>query len=55
MTPFYEGTVSQIPVGRMGRAEEVAAQAVLLASPFGAYTNGANIVIDGGFTKRIQF
>ncbi|MCY4214201.1 MAG: SDR family oxidoreductase [Gammaproteobacteria bacterium] len=55
MTPFYESTVAGIPVGRMGRAEEVAAQAALLASPLGAYTNGANIVIDGGFTKRIQF
>ena len=55
MTPFYESTLAGIPVGRMGRAEEVAAQAALLASPYGAYTNGANIVIDGGFTKRIQF
>ena len=55
MTPFYESTLAGIPVGRMGRAEEVAAQAALLASPHGAYTNGTNIVIDGGFTKRIQF
>ena len=55
MTPFYESTVAAIPVGRMGRAEEIAAQAALLASPLGAYTNGTNIVIDGGFTKRIQF
>jgi len=55
MTPFYDDTVANIPVGRMGRPEEIAAQAVLLASPYGAYTTGANIVIDGGFTKRIQF
>jgi len=55
MKPFYDSTVAGIPVGRMGRAEEVAAQAALLASPYGAYTTGANIVIDGGFTKRIQF
>ena len=55
MKPFYESTLAGIPVGRMGRAEEVAAQAALLASPLGAYTNGTNIVIDGGFTKRIQF
>ncbi len=55
MTPFYESTLAGIPVGRMGRAEEVAAQAALLASPLGAYTNGTNVVIDGGFTKRIQF
>ena len=55
MTAFYDATVAEIPVGRMGSADEVAAQAVLLASPYGAYTTGANIVIDGGFTKRIQF
>jgi len=55
MTPFYEATVAEIPAGRMGKAEEVAAQVALLASPLGAFTTGANVVIDGGFTKRIQF
>ncbi|MGE0621557.1 MAG: SDR family NAD(P)-dependent oxidoreductase [Pseudomonadales bacterium] len=55
MTPFYEATVGQIPLGRLGSAEEVAAQVALLASPLGAFTTGANLVIDGGFTKRIQF
>jgi 3-oxoacyl-[acyl-carrier protein] reductase len=55
MTPFYEATVADIPVGRMGSADEVAAQVALLASPYGGYTTGTNIVIDGGFTKRIQF
>jgi 3-oxoacyl-[acyl-carrier protein] reductase len=55
MTALYEQTVSAIPVGRMGSAQEVAAQIALLASPLGAYTTATNIVIDGGFTKRIQF
>lgn len=55
MTPFYEKTVGEIPLGRMGSAEEVAAQVALLASPRGAFTTGSNLVIDGGFTKRIQF
>jgi len=55
MTPLYEQTVGQIPVGRLGSAEEVAAQVALLASPLGAFTTGANLVIDGGFTKRIQY
>ena len=55
MTPMYESTLAQIPVGRMGAAEEVAAQVALLASPLGAFTTGTNVVIDGGFTKRIQF
>ena len=55
MTPLYEATVAEIPVGRMGSAEEIAAQVALLASPLGAFTTGANFVLDGGFTKRIQF
>jgi 3-oxoacyl-[acyl-carrier protein] reductase len=55
MTAFYDQTVANIPVGRLGTAEEVAAQVALLASPHGAFTTGANLVIDGGFTKRIQF
>jgi 3-oxoacyl-[acyl-carrier protein] reductase len=55
MTPFFEQTLAQIPLGRMGKPEEVAAQVALLASPLGAFTTGANIVIDGGITKRIQF
>lgn len=55
MKDFYEQTRSQIPLGRMGRAEEVAAQAALLASPRAAFTTGANVVIDGGITKRIQY
>ncbi|HEY5646824.1 MAG TPA: SDR family oxidoreductase [Pseudomonadales bacterium] len=55
MTPFYDQTVAQIPLGRLGSAEEVAAQVALLASPLGAFTTGSNLVIDGGFTKRIQF
>jgi len=55
MTPFYDQIVGQIPLGRMGSAAEVAAQVALLASPLGSFTTGANIVIDGGLTKRIQF
>ena len=55
MKEFYDATVAEIPVGRMGSAEEVAAQITLLSSPMGAFTTGSNIVIDGGFTKRIQY
>jgi 3-oxoacyl-[acyl-carrier protein] reductase len=55
MTPFYESTLADIPLGRMGTAEEVAAQVALLASPRAGFTTGTNVVIDGGITKRIQF
>ncbi len=55
MTAFYKATMAQIPLGRMGTAEEVAAQVALLASPVAAFTTGTNVIIDGGLTKRIQF
>ena len=55
MKPFYEATLADIPMGRMGKAEEIADQVVFLASPRAAFTTGTNIVIDGGITKRIQF
>ncbi len=55
MTALYDSTLAQIPLGRMGSAEEVAAQVALLASPRAAFTTGTNVVIDGGLTKRIQY
>ena len=41
------------PVGRLGRADEVAAVAVLLASDEARFICGANIVIDGGVGIRM--
>jgi len=55
MTAFYDSTLAQIPLGRLGSAEEIAAQAALLISPLGGFTTGTNVVIDGGMTKRIQY
>ena len=37
-----------VPMGRMGKPEEFAAQALLLASEMGGYTTGVAINIDGG-------
>ena len=55
MPEIYDNTVAAIPLGRMGTATEVAAQVALLASPMASYTTGTNVVIDGAFTKRLQF
>ena len=55
MPEIYESTVANIPAGRMGKAEEVCVQIALLLSPLSGYTSGTNVVIDGAFTKRIQF
>lgn len=55
MPEFYEGTVAQMPMGRLGEPQEVANSVVFLSSPASPYTTGANLIIDGGFTKRVQF
>ena len=55
MPDFYNGTVAQMPMGRLGSPEEVANAIVFLASPAASYITGANLIIDGGFTKRVQF
>ena len=41
------------PLGRVGRAEDVAPLAVFLASDESSYITGANIVVDGGQTLGI--
>jgi 3-oxoacyl-[acyl-carrier protein] reductase len=50
---YYEGVVAQIPRGHMGSPEEVARIVAFLASPAAALMTGANVVADGGLTKRI--
>ncbi len=55
MTEFHDSIVSQIPMGRMGTGEEVAKAIAFVASPACRYMTGANLVIDGAFTKRVQF
>jgi len=46
----YDGFAARQPVGRLGRADEIAALAVHLASDESAFTTGTPAVIDGGWT-----
>jgi 3-oxoacyl-[acyl-carrier protein] reductase len=55
MPALYEGTKAAMPMGRLGEPDEVARAVVFLASPAASYITGAHLVIDGGFTKRVQF
>jgi 3-oxoacyl-[acyl-carrier protein] reductase len=50
---FFDGIVSQIPRGQLGSPEEVARIVAFVASPAAALVTGANIIADGGITKRI--
>ncbi|GAA1707293.1 SDR family NAD(P)-dependent oxidoreductase [Kribbella sp. NPDC056951] len=47
--------VDEIPLGRYGRSEEVAAAVVHLASDASAYTTGQQLVLDGGVSVRGPF
>jgi glucose 1-dehydrogenase len=44
--------LSEIPVGRMAKPEEIAALAVYLASDSAAYVTGSTFVIDGGMSRQ---
>jgi 3-oxoacyl-[acyl-carrier protein] reductase len=52
---FYNSIMAQQPSGRMGEADEVARCIVFLASEAASWVTGTNLIVDGGFTKRVQF
>ena len=46
---------AQHPVGRVGRPADVAALIAYLVSPEAGFVSGANIVIDGGMTRKMIY
>ena len=52
---LYERDRLAHPSKRMGSPEEVANVAVFVCSPAASWVNGENVVVDGGFTKRVGF
>ena len=49
---FKEQVTSQVPLGRMGEADEVAAVCCFLLSDDAAYVTGSEYFVDGGMTMR---
>ena len=52
---LHDATEAAFALGRWGGPEEVARTIVFLASPASSYTTGTNVIVDGGYTKRVQF
>ncbi|MCB5410319.1 GolD/DthD family dehydrogenase [Pseudogemmobacter faecipullorum] len=50
--PKGEALKTQIPTGRFAEPEEIAAAAVFLASDQAAMINGADLLVDGGYTVK---
>src|SRR6202011_1040016 len=51
---LYDNVVAGIPLGSMATDDDIANAVVFLASPAAGHITGANLVVDGGFTKRVN-
>jgi NAD(P)-dependent dehydrogenase (short-subunit alcohol dehydrogenase family) len=49
---FRNWVISRIPLGRIGRMDEVTGAIVFLASPAASLITGTSLAIDGGWTAR---
>lgn len=52
---FFEATEKAHPMGHIGDVGDVARAVAFIASPAAKHVNGANLTIDGGFMKRVNF
>jgi 3-oxoacyl-[acyl-carrier protein] reductase len=51
----YKRTLARNPMGRMGTPQEVAACVAFLAGTPASFVSGANFIVDGAITTRVQY
>jgi len=51
-TEYMANFTGRIPLGRIGRPEDIAGPAVFLASDMAAYVTGVTVPVDGGYLAR---
>jgi NAD(P)-dependent dehydrogenase (short-subunit alcohol dehydrogenase family) len=49
---FRDSVLSQIPIGRLAKVEDIMGAIVFLASPAAAMITGTSLLVDGGWTAR---
>ena len=52
--PMHAKALARIRVGRFGRPDDIARAVAFLASPAASFISGANLVVDGAYTRRVN-
>ena len=55
MAKWFSKVEKDHPSGRLGTPEEVSNCVIFISSPAASWVSGTNLIVDGGFTKRVQF
>jgi 3-oxoacyl-[acyl-carrier protein] reductase len=52
---MFDATLKRNPMGRMATPQDIANTTVFLSSPMSAFTTGANVIVDGAITSRVNY